>query len=67
MPSGPELKKTEGTDVRLRRSYEHSFPGFGAYNFTSQTWPAIERRGLLHAGGSGGFGGLEKGFRVSVI
>jgi len=35
-----------GTDVRLRRVYEHSFPGFGAYNFTSQTWPAIERRSL---------------------
>ena len=32
--------------MRLRRVYEHSFPGFGAYNFTSQTWPAIERRGL---------------------
>ncbi|CAE7251598.1 unnamed protein product [Symbiodinium natans] len=35
-----------GTDGRLRRRYEHSFPGFGPYNFSVGAWPPIERRSL---------------------
>ena len=35
-----------GVDVRLKRSYQHQFPGYGLYNFSSRSWPSIEKRSL---------------------
>lgn len=35
-----------GVDVRLQRAYQHPFSGYGLYNFSTESWPSIERRPL---------------------
>lgn len=35
-----------GVDVRLRRAYQHPFLGYELYNFSSRSWPSIDRRPL---------------------
>lgn len=35
-----------GVDIRLQRAYQHPFSGYGLYNFSTESWPSIERRPL---------------------
>eukprot|EP00913_Durusdinium_trenchii_P010102 g9475.t1 len=32
-----------GVDIRLKREYQHDFPSYGVYNFSSKSWPSIAR------------------------
>ena len=40
------LWRNLGFDLRLQRAYQHPFPGYGFYNFSTKKWPEIDRRKL---------------------